>query len=625
MRRMKNFLRNESGNFAVIFGLSLVPLAMLSAITVDYSNYKRMEGVAINAAEAAILAAAKDVTREREQDFADDQDYDLTKEQVEAKLAAKFRPYFETNLELAGYETSPDDYTLTFESKEDTGGNADKSTAKLNMEYKNSLLQLVAFGGRDSFPITTELSVNLKSEPENYAIDIVMCIDATGSMQNTLNSVTANAKSFNKDLRTHLGISSSNSSIKIRTRPIFYRDWEEGRDSATALSAYNTAYAAYLESYAAWEANNGIMTTPISNAERNDLRYEFNNSKWYYHVDSSDSWVEGTTPGSSSGGSSYWWKKGPGQSCDIWDYADGYVDGDVSGMNSWNDLKRARDGISWGNLRNLINYNYFWNFGQFKTWVGDCEAASGTNGTHKRVTYNGENFYFENNNQLESWMDTLSTTGATPAPTPPSKPAGILGINDYGSFIDLDPNQGTGATADANSTKLKSFLGSEYATGGHDLPEGAGACLNEAIRSDWYDTQSDESREFFKVPESHKVISAYDKIPAQAYTKVTQVPVIVFWSDAAVNSLQLSRDYLSASTPPTYEAFENLWDNKTKIDQDTKLMIRFGPEYSSGWNTIKDWSNYYYGGSLQTGNDSAAEKIAEKIKDRMKDILYVAK
>jgi hypothetical protein len=225
-------------------------------------------------------------------------------------------------------------------------------------------------------------------------------------------------------------------------------------------------------------------------------------------------------------------------------------------------------------------------------------------------------------------------------PTPPTHPVNH-GLNMYPDFIDLDPSEAdtvaTGHDRDDRNTELTNFLGSTYAFGGHDWPEAAGACLNEAIRSDWYDVQSEESRTYFKARSGDVIISDGDPIPSVAYTQITDIPIVVFWSDATINSLQLSRDYLSNTTPTSYSVFENLWNGiypggdpdagdtsgKHKMSQARKMMVRFGPSSASGWNTIKYWDNYYYGGSLSIGNQDAVEVIAEKILETIPDILRV--
>ncbi len=74
----------------------------------------------------------------------------------------------------------------------------------------------------------------------------------------------------------------------------------------------------------------------------------------------------------------------------------------------------------------------------------------------------------------------------------------------YADFIDLDPVASETDDRDDRNLELNDFLDSTYAFGGNDWPEAAGACLNEAIRSNWYDNQSADAREYFEVPNSHR-------------------------------------------------------------------------------------------------------------------------
>ena len=111
--------------------------------------------------------------------------------------------------------------------------------------------------------------------------------------------------------------------------------------------------------------------------------------------------------------------------------------------------------------------------------------------------------------------------------------------------------------------------------------------------------------------------------PFVTYTLVTPVPVVVFWSDATINSLSLSQQYLSSSTPTSWSTFKNLWQDSSKLEQQHKLLVRFGPESASGFNTIMTWDRTYYGGSLTVGNQQAVKVIAEKILDSIPDILRV--
>ena len=40
---VKSFAKNNGGNFAIILGLTLAPIAMSVGMTVDYTSFKRME------------------------------------------------------------------------------------------------------------------------------------------------------------------------------------------------------------------------------------------------------------------------------------------------------------------------------------------------------------------------------------------------------------------------------------------------------------------------------------------------------------------------------------------------------------------------------------------------------
>ena len=120
------------------------------------------------------------------------------------------------------------------------------------------------------------------------------------------------------------------------------------------------------------------------------------------------------------------------------------------------------------------------------------------------------------------------------------------------------------------------------------------------------------------------IIKENDTVPAVSYTKITPIPVIVFWSDATINSrFDLGKQYLSPSQPTNYSGLQNVWIDADKIDQAFKLMIRFGPSSASGWNTVKNWDRVYYGGSLSTGNNDAVKVIAKKVLEAVPDLLRV--
>lgn len=550
IKKISAFLKSTSGNFGVMLGLTLTPIAMSLGVAIDYSAYKNMESRMVVAAEAAMLAGSKEVVRVREQDYADNGEYDMTNAQVVAKLDEVFKPFFEANFAAGGYELSEDQYTLEYIE-------ADNNTKlRITMRYDTAVMN--AFG-KEYLTASKDMIINLKVQPKNYVIDIVMCIDATGSMQNTLDAVQANAMTFNDDLREELGIGRLSKKVKIRVRPIFYRDWEEGR-------AYQNAMAQYEEDLEAWEEYNsgggsGGWTSSEWDDFRDDMIDDWNDSDWYYQK--RGSWKRATK------------KKHP------------------------KTHKRVKVRDTSGSFARTYYY-YFSSLAELNAWIDDLEDGD--------ITVAG-----------------VGGTGSGPG-TPVEEPTKPInhGLNMYEDFIDLDPVASESDDRDDRNLELNDFLDSTYAFGGNDWPEAAGACLNEAVRSNWYDNQSADSREYFEIPNNHVIVKENDPVPEQTYTKVTPIPVIVFWSDATINSrFDLAQQYLSPTHPSNYTGLESVWNDADKIDQAYKMMIRFGPSSATGWNTIKNWDRTYYGGSLSTGNDDAVKVIAKKVLEAIPDLLRI--
>ncbi len=423
---IKKFWQEKAGSVAIIFGIAAIPIFFAVGAAVDYSRYSRAMGNLTSAGDHAIFAASIKMTGSGEDD--DDE--------LQEQLEEEFDKFMAANFDKELYDI---DYTrkLTFDR--------DEQTVKVEVEgtQKTAFLQVTnVFGmfGTDRLKFKTTLGTRLETTPENYVLDIVMCIDATGSMQNTLDSVQANASTFDAQLRSELNISQNDPRLKIRIRPIYFRDWRD------ALAGY--------------------------------------------HWTSTKTWRVGW----------YW-----------------------------------TSGIGW-------RYGGHW----YTRWT--------------RV-----------------YLSADLARGLKPA----------------ADFYDLDKS--------SDVTGFQNFVSSESASGGGDSPEAAGACLNEGMRSDWYDR--DETNDF---PDDENV---------------TVFPIIVTWTDNSIQSLSLTQQYLSPSQPTSYGNFETQWENSNIIPQDPKLMILFGPETWNGWRTIRHWDNYEYGGSISTGNDDAIEVITDKIIKTLPDVL----
>jgi hypothetical protein len=72
-----------------------------------------------------------------------------------------------------------------------------------------------------------------------YTVDIVMCIDATGSMHPVIGRVKDNALKFYEDLKAHME-SKSKSIDTLRVRVIAYRDYYNDGDKAMLASPFFT-------------------------------------------------------------------------------------------------------------------------------------------------------------------------------------------------------------------------------------------------------------------------------------------------------------------------------------------------------------------------------------------------
>ena len=439
IERLKSFTHDVRGSFLPMAGV-IMPVTMLAAGgALEYSRLVSIKGQMQASTDSALVSVSlKAQTLDPDMDEGERNDI----------LRQEFQTHYSTNFSSlmyddASFQLADSDFDLEFDTQKN------KATVEVNFAYDTAVLS--AFG-RSNEKVEVDGSTILAVTPENYVIDIVMCIDATGSMQSTLDAVKVQAQSFNADLRSELGIEEDSGNFKIRVKPIFYRDWDD---------------------------------------------------EYYYNRN-------------------------------------------FRGLPRW--YKR-----------------YF-----------------------RRLGSNYEGGLIEHD------------------------------------FIDLDPQSSTGVTSAQQTAVFSNFIGSEVAAGGYDWPEGAGACLNEGIRADWYDNKSAEARAYFNVPDGYEVIELGETPTSNEFAKISTIPVIVFWTDAPFSSLSSSQQYLSSTTPTSYSAFEALWENPNVINQQRKLLIEFGPTSGTGWNTVKHWDGFTYGGSLSSGNSQGVERIADEIKKAIPELLRLS-
>jgi Flp pilus assembly protein TadG len=151
---------------------------------------------------------------------------------------------------------------------------------------------------------------------------------------------------------------------------------------------------------------------------------------------------------------------------------------------------------------------------------------------------------------------------------------------------------------------LSSFLGTQNADGGGDLPESGYECVNEGMSSVW------------------KKVG--DPIPNTAY-KIDQVyPVIILWTDADArtmpDTLAQAKPLYPANMPRTQAAFTAKWGDANTIDQTNKMLAIFGPCSKSSWAVARGLSGYMCAGTLNDGNTNMVNKIADAMAVRYKNL-----
>ncbi|KAF0231008.1 MAG: hypothetical protein FD175_877 [Beijerinckiaceae bacterium] len=144
-------------------------------------------------------------------------------------------------------------------------------------------------------------------------------------------------------------------------------------------------------------------------------------------------------------------------------------------------------------------------------------------------------------------------------------------------------------------TELETFVGSQPASGGGDLPESGYECINEGMSSTWF------------------VKGA--SIPNTAYKADEVYPVIVLWSDADAlpvpHKNSINSGQYPANMPRTETDFRAKWNTAATIDQKNKLLVHFGLCSRTSWAMARGLAGYMCGGTLNDGNTNMISKIAD--------------
>lgn len=191
----KDIAISNSGSVAVLFALLTPVLFLMIGLAVDYTNSVRIKTAIQSEADSAVIAAAAFIGPEKE-------------------ALARAEAYFDNALDKRGYTNST--------TAKSIGRDEATDDFVLSLTYKMPT-RFARIAGFRNF----EFDVKAAAAPKagTRVLDIAMCIDATGSMQPTIDAVKTNALSFYTTLNAELAARRLEKFDAVQVRPIFFRDY----------------------------------------------------------------------------------------------------------------------------------------------------------------------------------------------------------------------------------------------------------------------------------------------------------------------------------------------------------------------------------------------------------------
>jgi Flp pilus assembly protein TadG len=194
MKMLLNFWQDKKGATAVLMSIAIIPVIATFTLAVDYSASIQKKGSYQSIADSAALSGATSAL--------DDTD--------EARKA-RAKLWFETQVTAQNLISATVTVTV-----------ADGTVEVLATAPIKPLVNMINFGDQE---ISVRAVAMISKDVIHRVLDVAMCIDATGSMQNTINSVKARAQNFSTDLNNALKARNLESFDYTRIRVIFYRDF----------------------------------------------------------------------------------------------------------------------------------------------------------------------------------------------------------------------------------------------------------------------------------------------------------------------------------------------------------------------------------------------------------------
>lgn len=155
----RRFIEDRRGNFAIATAVSIVPILGALAMAIDYSEMTRQRALALNALDAAGIAAARFyVAGGSEND-----------------TVAYAKDFFQANMN--GIDTSGASFKLTLPSSETGGGLLTIDASYAFKPYFFDAFSSLVSGNETAFKISAETKVRLKN-----TLEVALVLDNSGSM-----------------------------------------------------------------------------------------------------------------------------------------------------------------------------------------------------------------------------------------------------------------------------------------------------------------------------------------------------------------------------------------------------------------------------------------------------------
>ncbi|MCP4184441.1 MAG: VWA domain-containing protein [Hyphomicrobiales bacterium] len=161
-KQAKQFFAHESGNIAITFAISFLPIMLSVGAAIDYSRASDLHTRVANATDAALLAAVASVM--------DDVDINDTAA-VNARLNAEFEPFFLANMHgESSYEYNG--YTISFDPV--TKGVA----VDVDIDYKTTIFGIV---GMNRWEADVQAATGMQVD-DGGSFSMFLVLDRSGSM-----------------------------------------------------------------------------------------------------------------------------------------------------------------------------------------------------------------------------------------------------------------------------------------------------------------------------------------------------------------------------------------------------------------------------------------------------------